>query len=264
MARGRLISKSLGSSRKFHALLGAGGKLGEFCQVLFPLIVANTDDFGRMAADAFTVKNVVLPSSRRPERDFEQALDVLASVDLIDRYVVDGRIYLQVNGFEEHQVNLHKRTASKIPESPGNSANYRPNLTEFKRTESKGIQENPTEPRTERRASASLFDAFWDAYPKKKAKDDARRAWEKRRPTECLLALMLKAIDEQKQSADWTKNGGQYIPYPATWLNAGRWTDEEDTDLSVGLSDTARYNIAAGNEALRLLDAEDARKTGTK
>jgi hypothetical protein len=28
------------------------------------------------------------------------------------------------------------------------------------------------------------------------------------------------------RSEDWTKEGGQYIPYPATWLNAKGWEDE--------------------------------------
>jgi hypothetical protein len=27
-------------------------------------------------------------------------------------------------------------------------------------------------------------------------------------------------------SADWTKNNGQYIPLPATYLNGRRWEDE--------------------------------------
>jgi hypothetical protein len=145
MARGRLVSKSLGSSRKFHALLGAGGKLGEFCQILFPLIIANTDDFGRMSGDAFTIKNVVLPSSRRPERDFDRALNILADTGLIQRYQVDGAIYLHVEQFDAHQANLHKRTASKFPEFPGKSGIYRSNLTEFKGTELKGSEEKRTE-----------------------------------------------------------------------------------------------------------------------
>ena len=34
------------------------------------------------------------------------------------------------------------------------------------------------------------------------------------------------ALAEQKKSKDWTKDGGQYIPYPATWLNGKRWQDE--------------------------------------
>jgi hypothetical protein len=103
MACGRLISKSLGSSRKFHAALQAGGKLGEFAQLLFPLIVVNTDDFGRMPGDAFTIKHVVLPSSPRSERDFDQALDILANAGLIERFSASGAAYLQVVQFDEHQ-----------------------------------------------------------------------------------------------------------------------------------------------------------------
>lgn len=248
MARGRLISKSLGSSRKFHALLAAGGKLGEFCQVLFPLIVANTDDFGRMPGDAFTVKNVVLPSSRRPESDFERALDVLADVELVDRYVANDRICLQIIDFDTHQPNLHKRTASKYPESPGISGRYRANLTEFKRTEVKRTQnpeENP-EPRLPARAADALFERFWAAYPKKKSKDDAKRAWDKRRPTDELLTVMLRAIERQKHTHDWTREDGRYVPYPATWLNGGRWTDGDDVEVNgTGLSEIGAVNASA-------------------
>lgn len=229
MARGRLISRSLGSSRKFHAALQAGGKLGEFCQVLFPLIVANTDDFGRMPGDAFTVKNLVLPSSRRPERDFDKALDVLADVMLIDRYHVDGVIYLQVNQFDTHQPNLHKRTESRFPGDSGISQKYRSNLRELNLTESKRTENSA--PRVERRAAGTLFDLFWAAYPKKKAKEEARKAWNKRRPDNLLLDAMLIALAEQIESADWQKEKGRYIPHPATWINGARWTDSVDIPI---------------------------------
>jgi hypothetical protein len=262
MARGRLISKSLGSSQRFHALLTVGGKLGEFCQVLFPLLIANTDDFGRMPADAFTVKNVVLPSSRRPERDFDRALDVMADVGLIDRYRVDARIYLQVKQFDDHQPNLHKRTASRFPEFPGTSENYRTNLRESNLRES-NPEENP-EPCLPARASDSLFAIFWTAYPKKKAKEDAQRAWEKRRPDSDLLAVMLRALERQKQTPDWQTEKGRYIPLPATWLNGGRWTDAVEVDLAqADLSDTARYNLGGDEEYQRILEENERRRTGT-
>lgn len=222
--------------------------------MLFPLIVANTDDFGRMAGDAFTVKNVVLPSSQRPERDFERALDVLVTCKLVDRYLVDDRIYLQVVNFDEHQPNLHKRTTSRIPESPGTSGNYRPNLTEFNVSESKGIQENP---RKEQRVCASLFDAFWIAYPKKKAKHDAQRAWDKRRPNDELLAVILRALERQKQSPDWQKESGRYIPLPATWLNGARWTDELETTEAVGLSAVGQSNAVAMERAAERYGTHD-------
>lgn len=262
MARGRLISKSLGSSRKFHRLLGEGGKLGEFCQILFPLIVANTDDFGRLPGDAFTVKNIVLPSSLRPERDFEAALVVMHTVGIVTRYVVNGSEYLQVAEFDAHQPNLHKRSKSQfpeIPETPGDSGKApenpaQSNLTESKRTESKG-----TEPRTALSRDADvLFGEFWEAYPKKKSKDQARRAWDKRRPDRALLNAMLSAIAEQRQSRDWQKDAGQFIPYPATWLNSAGWTDSAVAEVDSSLSDTARYNIASVDEMERILREAEA------
>ena len=33
----------------------------------------------------------------------------------------------------------------------------------------------------------------------------------------------LRALKETKQ---WTKNSGEFVPYPATWLNAEGWEDE--------------------------------------
>jgi hypothetical protein len=40
------------------------------------------------------------------------------------------------------------------------------------------------------------------------------------------LEVLLDAIEKHKQSAQWQKDGGQYIPHPATWLNQQRWEDE--------------------------------------
>jgi len=160
MSRGRMISKSLGSSRKFHAVLARAGRLGEFAQLLYPLLVVNTDDHGRMAGDAFTVKHLVLPASPRPESAFGSAMDVLADVGLLDRYQVDGVIYLQIHDFEAHQVGLHKRTASRFPEYPGPSGNYREvpsqeKRTEKKRRELKGREEKGT--RTVAQSDAPRF-----------------------------------------------------------------------------------------------------------
>jgi hypothetical protein len=70
------------------------------------------------------------------------------------------------------------------------------------------------------------FNIFYKAYPKKKAPDAAWRAWQKRNGDRPSLEELLKAIERQKSSNDWKKDGGQYIPHPATWLNQGRWADE--------------------------------------
>jgi len=71
------------------------------------------------------------------------------------------------------------------------------------------------------------FDEFWKAYPNKTGKDAARKAFDKRKPGKQLLIDMLEAIEAQKQSEQWRKQGGQFIPNPSTWLNQGRWQDGE-------------------------------------
>jgi len=70
------------------------------------------------------------------------------------------------------------------------------------------------------------FERFWQTYPRKVGKDAAKRAFEKRKPDERLLAAMLAAVALQSQTDEWRKEGGQFIPHPATWLNQGRWQDE--------------------------------------
>ena len=73
---------------------------------------------------------------------------------------------------------------------------------------------------------SDLFNQFWTAYPKRVAKQSAVKAFEKLKPDEKLLEAMLKAIESQKESKQWEKDGGAFIPYPATWLNQRRWEDE--------------------------------------
>lgn len=136
MARGRMISRSLGSSRKFAELPGTSGRLAEFSQLLFTLIVSHTDDWGRMAGDPFTVKHAVFPTSSRREDDFADALAAMSRVGLIKWFDADGVQVVQIVNFDAHQVGLHKRTPSKFPEFSGK---FREIPSELKRREEKKI-----------------------------------------------------------------------------------------------------------------------------
>lgn len=77
------------------------------------------------------------------------------------------------------------------------------------------------------------FARFWELYPKKKAKGDAEKAWKKLKPSESLVDTIIKAVEAQKSSTDWKRDGGQYIPYPATWLNRKGWEDEVESSPTV-------------------------------
>lgn len=93
---------------------------------------------------------------------------------------------------------------------------------------------NHQEPSTSTKAAKSNrsqmvddgFEAFWKGYPKKVAKLAALKEWKKLKPTGQIFADLMAALAVQKNSTDWTKQGGRYAPYPATWLNGRRWEDE--------------------------------------
>ena len=69
------------------------------------------------------------------------------------------------------------------------------------------------------------FDTFWREYPRKTGKGAARKSFEKAmKKTD--LKTILNAVKAQRESPQWTRDGGQFIPHPATWLNQERWEDE--------------------------------------
>ena len=79
-----------------------------------------------------------------------------------------------------------------------------------------------------------FFDEFWAQYPKKRSKGQAEKTWVKLKPDEQLFEAIMDGLKRAKTSVDWTKNGGQYIPYPSTWLNAKGWEDEYEEVGSSG------------------------------
>lgn len=70
------------------------------------------------------------------------------------------------------------------------------------------------------------FATFWQSYPRKVARPQALKTWKKIKPTGQELADLMAGLEKQKASGDWQKDGGQFIPYPSSWLSARRWEDE--------------------------------------
>ena len=74
------------------------------------------------------------------------------------------------------------------------------------------------------------FEIFWNAYPKKVNRKEAITAFKK---VKISLDIIIAAIENQKNSDQWKKDKGKFIPYPSTWLNKERWLDEEIDDEKV-------------------------------
>ena len=75
------------------------------------------------------------------------------------------------------------------------------------------------------------FAIFWAAYPKKKSKITAFKAWKKIKPSPTIAEAekLAQIVSMQARTPQWTKDGGEFIPLPATWLNGERWNDELET-----------------------------------
>lgn len=80
------------------------------------------------------------------------------------------------------------------------------------------------------------FDDFWTAYPRKKGKGAARRAWDKAMRTRAaedrapLAQAIVDAVLQQKTWPEW--DDPKFVPHPSTWLNQERWNDERDPEPS--------------------------------
>ena len=78
----------------------------------------------------------------------------------------------------------------------------------------------------EKQMFENRFNKFWRNYPRKVERQRAYGVFKKLCPDDVLLDRMIKAIEEQKKTVRWKKDEGQYIPYPANWLEGRRWEDE--------------------------------------
>ena len=79
---------------------------------------------------------------------------------------------------------------------------------------------------TKKSISSERFERFWSSYPKKVGKKAALSAWNRAKITDSIFQKIINTLERQKTSDQWTKNNGQFIPNPATWINQGRWDDE--------------------------------------
>ncbi len=80
------------------------------------------------------------------------------------------------------------------------------------------------------------FEIFWEAYPKKRNKPDARKAWNQLslEKNDGVVDKIIRAIAEFRGHKDWQREGGQFIPYPASFLRGERWEDVMDVDIEEG------------------------------
>ena len=92
------------------------------------------------------------------------------------------------------------------------------------------------------------FDAFWAAYPRKIAKQAARRAYVRG----SLVgdgAAILRALEDQKRSRAAQVAAGAWVPdwpHASTWINGARWEDQVEAPAAVAGDTVAPVDDGSG------------------
>lgn len=131
--------------------------------------------------------------------------------------------YQSVDSNAEQQMNSKRTTNEQQVNNNGTTNEHKQELKNLRIKELKK-ESPPISP--SQGDGVSNFDLFWKSYPKKKSKGDAEKAWKSISPSEELFQRIMESLDWQKKSHDWVKEKGRFVPYPATWLRAKGWEDE--------------------------------------
>jgi hypothetical protein len=103
MAQRRMISKSISTSTKL-------AEVSTFSKLLFSWILPHCDDYGHMDGSAKLVKGIVVPLCDESTDQVESSLQELEKAGLIKRYEVEGKKYLEIDKWGEHQTLKNDRS----------------------------------------------------------------------------------------------------------------------------------------------------------
>lgn len=206
------------------------------------------DRAGRLEDRPKRIRAEILPYD---DCSVDDMLNELQKSGFILRYQVGEQRFIQIQNFSKHQNPHCKEPESTIP-APclhGTSTVQAPDENRSGPADSLLLIPDSLNPHPEKSiyspsVSVSVdvgFTTFWQQYPKKVAKPAAQKAWNKLKPN---LPTVLQAIECAQATEQWRKDGGQFIPNPATWLNQRRWEDEGfESVISPGIATDSKPKI---------------------
>lgn len=242
------------------------------------------DDYGRGTVNVKELEGFIFPNDDLPtlsggtSENFRHVLAEVAECFGVTFYAVRGRDYYVIPSWNDHQ-RTERSAKAKHPgpdeadgpatcintesaENVGSSAATRRKVRGSPALEvgtgEQGNREQGTgnrDPRS-RPGDSPEFARFWDAYPRKTNKGDARTAWAKaiKRATPAVIQDAVVAYaNDPNLPADQTK-----IPHASTWLNGDRWEDGPQPAPHAGHGrPTATDRMRSAWELSQQLEAEE-------
>lgn len=189
--------------------------LSPHARLLYIALWCEADREGRMAWRPATFKLRYFPGDK-------VNIDALARELLARSLVIEyGERLAYIPKFAQHQ-HINPREAHSSLPVPDASA--RVTDMQVGRKEGKG---------KEHASDDARFETFWISYPRKVARQDAAKAFNKLALVNGDFEKVLAALDAAKASEQWQRDEGKFIPHAATWLNGRRFEDEGTTKPAV-------------------------------
>lgn len=165
----RILKESICTSEEID-------KLNSFCECFFYRLLVNCDDFGRMDGRLSIIKSKLYPLKEIRLEQIEKALQALSSAELVTRYDVNGRPFLQMKTWERHQQIRAKKSRYPAPKNEehmqlkSSDINCNQMISDENKCHRNPIQSNPIRNRNiaheddgELLANAELLNAVFDA-----------------------------------------------------------------------------------------------------
>lgn len=204
-------------------------------------------------ADQFTLDGRSVPMTKHDldeDSGVEGFADAVEDVDWLE-VEEDGR--LTIPRWDDHNSKTAKRRATEkkrkrdardaaSEDSAAQNGAKRRKTSAAERTECGQVRESaPLEPepepepekKTKRAPQAARFDEWWGLYPRKRSKGAAAKAYSK---AVGVIASREKSVEAAetwllavtaKFAASPAGKRGEFVPYPASWLNAASYDDDQ-------------------------------------
>lgn len=257
-------------------------------RLLFLGLLTIADRAGRIEDRPLRIKAAIYPYDAVK---IEALLSELVAAGSVERYFAGGKGVLSIRSWSRYQRPHPREADSSLPvkssentekiEKPGlgtaepgkGPAEQLPSRLDLgsgirdlgSRSGIWDLGSGSTPGQTQARTEVvSDFDQFWRVYPRKVAKGAAEKAWAQMRPP---LQDVISSLQWRANDPAWAKEGGQFIPHPATWLRAKGWLDEpppQSPGAAAGFSGREQRNFDSMARWLERTTTIDGTTEGSK
>lgn len=221
--------------------------LSPLARLLYIALWCEADREGRMVWKPRTFKLRYFPAD---QCDIEALCGELIAQKLVVLYG-DGE-FAVIPKFAKHQHINPRESASTIPEPVDNNASRTRRHASARVSDAQaGRERNGKEGDNPPTPQGGRFDEFWNAWPKhprKAGRPQCERKW-RSWELDGEADQILTALEAQKASAAWAKDGGEFIPAPLVWLNQRRWEAPTEGEAAAEQAAAHWHECRSGIEA---------------